>query len=300
MADQLKRLLANPKLILVYILGFRIFRNMPDDTYLKLKYWLMMGAKLEIDNPRTFNEKLQWLKMYDRKPQYQDMVDKYKVRDYIAREIGDEYLVPVHGVYNNFDEIKFEDLPNEFVLKPNHTSANVFICKDKSRIDYDVLRSEVDTWLKKNYYWIHREWPYKNIKPKIICEKFLVDESGQELKDYKFMCFNGEPKVIQVMSGRSNNQYYIDHFDQNWNKINLPRKTHKNNPKQIRKPKELKKMISLSEKLSKGIPFSRIDLYETEKGVFFGEITFFPMSGYMDFEFKKDDLTLGGWINIHK
>ena len=144
-----------------------------------------MMEKLNLNNPKTFNEKLQWLKLNDRKPEYKNMVDKYEVRKYIADKIGEEYLIPLLGVWDKFEDIDFEQLPNQFVLKPNHTSGNVFICKDKSKINYEKLKKEVNSWLNRKYYWVHREWPYKNIKPRIICEKYLVDESGVELKDYK-------------------------------------------------------------------------------------------------------------------
>jgi hypothetical protein len=185
----------NPKLILLYLLNFKVFRIIPDKMYLKIKYRLRIGKKLDLENPKTYNEKLQWLKLYDRKPEYTMMVDKYEVRKYIAKTIGEEYLIPLLGVYERYEEINFDDLPNQFVLKPNHTSGDIFICKDKSIIDHVKLKKEINKWLKRRYYWVHREWPYKNIKPRVICEKYLQDN----ITDYKFMCFNGELKMIEIV-----------------------------------------------------------------------------------------------------
>ncbi|MGO1371979.1 MAG: ATP-grasp fold amidoligase family protein, partial [Senegalia sp. (in: firmicutes)] len=270
----------------------------PSRLYLKIQYKNFMGKKLNFKNPKTFNEKLQWLKVYDKNPEYTNLVDKYEVRKHIENIIGEEYLIPLIGVYDSFDDIPFQKLPKKFVLKSTHTSGNVFICKNKANINYSELEFKINEWLERKYYWVHREWPYKNIKPRIICEEYIVDESGIDLKDYKFMCFNGQPKIIQVMSERSNGNYRINHFDLEWNRLELPRKKYYENDKKISKPKDLKKMIEISKKLSQSIPFSRIDLYQTTKGVFFGEVTFFPVSGYMDFQNEKDDYLLGSWIDL--
>ncbi|HHX70321.1 MAG TPA: glycosyl transferase [Gallicola sp.] len=296
--NKLFSFIKQPRNVLLYLLNFKLFRLIPDKTYLKIKYRLIMKKKLNLRNPQTFNEKLQWLKIYDRKPNYKYLVDKYKVREHIKNTIGEKYLIPLLGVYDNFEEIDFKSLPDKFVLKPNHTSGNVFICKDKSQIDFIKLKREIRKWLRREYFWFHREWPYKNIKPKIICEKFIVDESGEGLKDYKIMCFNGEPKIIQVISERTEGKYYINHYDVSWNSIEISRKSHKENPIKIPKPVELEEMIRISKILSKNTSFVRIDLYRTDYGVFFGEITFFPVSGYMDFENDKYDYILGNWIEL--
>jgi hypothetical protein len=299
MQNKLIKGIKNPRLIFMYFLGFKICRIIPDSIYLKIKFRLKMMEKLNLNNPKTFNEKLQWLKLNDRKPEYKNMVDKYEVRKYIADKIGEEYLIPLLGVWDKFEDIDFEQLPNQFVLKPNHTSGNVFICKDKSKINYEKLKKEINSWLNRKYYWVHREWPYKNIKPRIICEKYMVDESGVELKDYKFFCFNGEPKIIQVISERKNGQYYINHFDLEWNRVEIRRKNHKENKTLFsKKPNELEKMITISKELCKSMLFARIDLYATEKGVYFGEITFFPASGYMGFEDERANYLLGSWIRL--
>lgn len=292
------------KKLFIYKILFKLISNrvvnkmIPSKLWLKLEYYISINKELNLKNPRTFNEKLQWLKLYDRNPEYVNLVDKYKVRNYIEKAIGREYLIPLIGVYDRYEDINFDELPDQFVLKPNHTSGDVFICKDKNKIDYNSLEEEVNSWLKREYYWYHREWCYKNIEPKILCEKFMVDESGVELKDYKFLCFNGEPKIIQVMSGRANGNYYLNHFDLDWNNVNIKRKTHKESFNLIKKPDNLNEMIQISEILSREIPFSRIDLYKTSNQILFGEITLFPVSGYMDFANEELDELLGSWIEL--
>ncbi len=270
----------------------------PSKIYIKIQYRNYTGKRLDLRNPQTFNEKLQWLKLYDRNPLYTNLVDKYKVREFISQTIGEEYLIPLLGVWDKFDEIDFGELPNKFVLKPNHTSGDVFICKDKTKVNFDELRTKVNAWLEREYYWEHREWPYKNIKPRIICEKYMVDESGIELKDYKFLCFNGEPKIIQVMSGRKNGNYYINHYDINWDRVEIHRKRCAENPKGIDKPAGLQTMIDISRRLSRDIPFVRVDLYSTARQILFGEMTFYPVSGYMDFQDERWDYKLGSWIEL--
>jgi hypothetical protein len=274
------------------------FKWIPDRIYLQILYYCETGEKLNLDKPETFNEKLQWIKLYDRKAEYVAYADKYVVCEYIAQTIGEGYLIPLIGVYENVEEILWDELPDKFVLKCTHGSGCNIICTDKSDIDIRNAQNKLNKWMKYNYYYPAREWCYRDIKPRIICEKYLVDESGTELKDYKFMCFNGEPKIIQVISERKRGSYLINHFDLEWNEINIPRKSIKRNPKTPMKPKNLNKMIEISKILSKDIPFVRIDLYETERGIYFGVITFFPVSGFMDFEKEEDDYLLGSWIKL--
>ena len=277
MLKRIKKAIKNPKLILLFFLNSRIFRLLPDDLYLKIKYRLTMGRKLDLNNPETFNQKLQWLKLYDRKPEYTQMVDKYEVRKYIKEIIGEEYLIPLLGVYDSFEEIDFDNLPDEFVLKPNHTSGDVFICRDKSKIDYKKLRNEVNKWLKREYFWLHREWPYKNVKPRILCEKYLVDESGKELIDYKFMCFNSEVKCIFVCSNRNSPLgLNIDIYNVDWNLMPFGRPNSPRTGVKIPKPRNFNKMIEFAEKLAKDIPFIRVDFYEVDGHLYFGELTFYP------------------------
>ncbi|MBG9529109.1 glycosyl transferase [Bacillus thuringiensis] len=282
------------------MLGFKMFRAIPDANYLQLKYKLIMGRKLNLKNPKTFNEKLQWLKLNDRRPEYTMLVDKYEVRQYIKETIGEEYLIPLLGVYNNFDEIDFDVLPNKFVLKPNHTSGDVFICRDKSKINYRELKSEVDKWLQREYYWLHREWPYKNVKPKIVCEKYMVDESGVDLKDYKFMSFNGEVRCSFVgLNRQSETGLNIDFYDLEWKLMPFERH-YPNSGIKLEKPQNYKKMIEFAELLSRELPFVRVDFYEINGKVYFGELTFYPGSGFEEFTPESYDELLGSWIDLKK
>lgn len=292
------------KKLLIYKILFKLISNrvlnkmIPSKLWLKLEYYISINKELNLKNPIAFNEKLQWLKLYDRNPEYVNLVDKYEVRKYIAKTIGKEYLIPMLGVYDRYEDINFDELPDQFVLKPNHTSGDVFICKDKSKIDYVELNKEVNEWLKREYYWIHREWPYKNIEPKIICEKYMVDESGVELKDYKFMCFNGEVKCSFVCLNRnSRNGLNIDFYDMDWKPMPFERHYH-NSGTIIPKPKNFNKMVEFAEKLSKDIPFVRVDFYETNGQLYFGELTFYPGSGFEEFTPESFDYLLGGWIKL--
>ncbi|WP_394238285.1 ATP-grasp fold amidoligase family protein [Niallia oryzisoli] len=275
----------------------RYIKNwIPDKVYLKLLFQHRMGKKLNLGNPTTYNEKLQWLKLYDRKPEYTEMVDKYEVRKYIEETIGEEYLIPLLGVYNSFDEINFTTLPDQFVLKCTHDSGGVVICKDKSKLDIEAVRKKINISLSRNYYYHGREWPYKNIKPRIICEKYMVDESGVELKDYKFFCFDGEPKALFIATDRGIDTRF-DFFDMEFN--HLPFWQHyKNGVKKISKPVGFDDMISLARILSKEIPHIRVDFYDINGKIYFGELTFYHFSGLEKFYPDKYDEIFGNWIVI--
>lgn len=288
----------DPKKMVLPLGRMGFLNRIPDKAYLKILYYCETGKKLNLKKPLTFNEKLQWIKLYDRKPEYVTYVDKFAVRDHIKQTIGDEYLIPLIGVYDTVDEIPWNDLPNKFVLKCTHGSGSNIICKDKHTLGIEEANRKLNQWMKSNWYWFGREWCYKDIKPSIICEEFIENETGGQLKDYKFYCFNGEPKMIQVISERDNGYYYLDHFDLEWNEFNIPRKNHSQNPVVQEKPIELNKMIDISRKLSRNIPFARIDLYNSARGIFFGEITFFPVSGYVDFVEEQSDHLLGSWIEL--
>jgi hypothetical protein len=300
MITKVKKAYKNPGLILPYILAFKIFRLVPDRKFLKVLYKIRTGQILDLDNPLSFNEKLQWLKLYDRKSRYTLMVDKYEVRKYVKETIGEECLMPLLGVYDSYDEIDFDSLPNKFVLKASHASGNVFICKDKAEIDHAALRNTTNAWVNRNYYWLNREWPYKNVKPRLVIEEYISDKSGKALKDYKIFCFSGEPRVIQVNSEKEKDIFFINHFNLEWGEIELPRIKSKKNPLTPAKPKNLGRMLEICRLLSKDIPFLRVDLYETEKGIFFGETTFYPMAGFLDFADPEDDYLLGSWMELPK
>ncbi len=297
MSSRIIKFCKNPYKIIDY-LGAKVkLKCFPDEVYLKILYRARMGKKLNIINPKTFNEKLQWLKLYDRDPLYTNLVDKYEVRKYIAEAIGEEYLVPLIGVWNSFDEIDFSKLPNKFVLKCTHDSGGVIICKDKSKLKINSVIKSINRKLKRNYYYYGREWPYKNIKPRIIAEKFM-GEWNKDLKDYKFFCFNGEPKLILVCSERYRDTGLKEtFFDTAWNITNIKRPGHSRDIN-IHKPTKLDEMLSLSKKLSEGKSFIRVDFYEINGQVYFGELTFYPASGFTGFKPEKYDEILGGWIEI--
>lgn len=279
-----------------YVYWERKFRN-PEKT-IKKKFKDNMGYNLDLDNPITFNEKLQWLKLNDNNSLYTKLVDKYEVREYISNEIGKEYLIPLIGVYDTFEEIDFDKLPNKFVLKCTHDSGGVLICKDKKLFDKKNARKFFNKRLKRNFYYAGFEYPYKNIKPRIICEEYMVDESGYELKDYKFFCFDGEVKALFLATDRPRNTKF-DFYDRNFNRINV-KQYYENSDKEHVKPQGFEKMIKLSEMLSKEIPHVRIDFYNINGKIYFGEMTFYHFCGYKPFTPNEYDYIFGKWINISK
>ncbi|MFA6866937.1 MAG: ATP-grasp fold amidoligase family protein [Clostridia bacterium] len=288
----------NPSLILLFFLRKYswLFKN--DMAYIKIEYFLSLKKILNLKNPQSFNEKLQWLKLYNKNPLYTKLVDKYEVRKHISETIGKEYLIPLIGVWDKFEDIDFSKLPNQFVLKCNHDSGGLVICEDKSKIDIEKTRKKINNSLKRNYYYGHREWPYKNVKPKIVCEKYMVDESGTELKDYKFMCFNGKVKCSFVCLNRNSpDGLNVDFYDMDWNLMPFERH-YKQSGNAIPKPYNFKKMVEFAEKLSKNIPFLRVDFYETDEKLYFGELTFYPGSGYEEFTPESFDYLLGSWIKL--
>jgi hypothetical protein len=268
----------------------------PDKIYLKMLYRVMVKQKLDIRNPQTFNEKIQWLKLYDRKPEYTQMVDKFAVREYIANRIGEEYLIPLLGTWDSFNAIDFDELPNQFVLKCTHNSGGVIICKNKDNLNINDVHKKMKLWLKKNYYYTGREFSYKYIKPRIIAEQYMVDESGTDLKDYKIQCFNGEPKIIQVDFDRFTNEHKRNFYSPEWEyqPFSLLYPTH---PEiQIKKPESLILMLFLAEKLSQNIPYLRVDLYSIRQRIYFGELTFYHGSGYEKFDPPEWNRVFGDWL----
>lgn len=284
----------------MYLARRNFFNWMPDKLYLKICYKCKIGKKLNLNNPQTYNEKLQWLKLYDRKPEYTKMVDKYSVKEYVASIIGEEYIIPTIGVWNKVEDIDFDKLPTQFVLKCTHDSGGLVICKDKSTLDIDEAKRTLNYFLNRNFYHLHREWPYKNIKPQIIAEEYIVDESGYELKDYKFFCFDGKVKAMFIATDRNaETETCFDFFDRDFNHLPVLN-GHPNANKAIQKPLNYEKMIELAEKLSQNIPHTRIDFYNINGKIYFGEITFFHWSGFKKFEPEKYDKIFGDWITLPK
>lgn len=276
----------------------KMYNFMSDSEYLKKMYKFRFDKDLNLEAPSTFNEKLQWLKLNDRKDIYTTMVDKYKVKDYVASIIGDEYIIPTIGVYNSYDEIDFSKLPKKFVLKPNHTSGDVYICNDKNKINHKELKSKCKKWLKRDYYLIHREWPYKNVERKLVIEKYMEDNKDKELRDYKFFCFNGKMKYLFIATNRQGEgDTYFDFFDEKFNHLDITN-GHPNAPEVPHKPYNFDKMIQLANKLSKNIPHVRIDFYEVNNKIYFGEMTFYHWSGYVPFEPSEWDYKFGELINL--
>lgn len=288
----------NPYIIVPYLGGKNLLKWLPDQIYLKASYRARLYKRMNFEKPESFNEKLQWLKLFDRNPLYTKLADKYEVRDYIGEKIGRQYLIPLIGVYDTFDDIDFEQLPDKFVLKCTHDSGGVVICNNKNEFNLLEAKMKITKSLRRNYYYLSREWPYKNIRPRIICEKYMVDEIGTELKDYKFMCFNGKAKCLFVgLNRNSPTGLNVDFYDMDWNP--MPFKRHY--PKSgtiIPKPKTFDKMVEFAEKLSKNIPFVRVDFYEVNGQLYFGELTFYPGSGYEEFTPEFYDYKLGGWLKL--
>ena len=272
---------------------------LPDSFFIKLKFRLRMSYPLNLENPQTYNEKLQWLKLYNRKPEYTQMVDKYEVKKYVADIIGEEYIIPTLGVWDKVDDIDFDALPNQFVLKCTHDSGGIVICKDKSRLNIDKVKKKLKKSLKNNYYYSNKEWVYKNIVPRIIAEQYMVDESGYELKDYKWFCFDGVPKILFIASDRGNDteETKFDFYDMDFNHLPFTN-GHPNATKAISKPHSFDKMKEIVAQLSQKIPHVRVDLYDINGKIYFGELTFFHWSGTMKFEPEEWDYKLGSWIKL--
>lgn len=275
----------------------RVGRIISDSLYLRLHYRIRMNRKLNLKNPRTFTEKLQWLKLYHKNPEYTKMVDKVTAKDYVASIIGREYIIPTLGVWNNFDEIDFSTLPNQFVLKTNHDSGGVIICTDKSTLDLPKAKAKISQSLKLPYWKQAREYPYKNVQRRVFAEEYMVDESGTELKDYKWFCFNGEPRMLFVASDRQSKteETKFDFFDTEFNHLEL-RNGHPNSTKSISKPAGFELMKELAAKLSKGISHVRVDFYDINGKIYFGELTFFHFSGAVPFEPQSWDEKMGEWL----
>lgn len=297
-------LFTKPKIIGIILLGKFSFL-FPDKPYLQLMYWLNMGKKLDLKNPETFNEKLQWLKLYNHNPAYTVMVDKVKAKEYVAGIIGEEYIIPTLGVWDDPDDIDFDALPDQFVLKCNHNSGTgMCICRDKSKLDIKKVKADLRKGLKENYYMKWREWPYKNVPRKILAEKFMQDMGGQaqsiskaqleELNDYKIFCFNGEPKVLFVASDRAN-KVCFDYYDMQLHHLDL-KQGGDNYKGEVKLPQHFEEMKSLAAKISKDIPHVRTDFYEINGKVYFGELTFFDSTGMAKFSPEEWDEKLGKLI----
>jgi len=260
---------------------------------------MRVGYKLNLDNPQTFNEKLQWLKLHNRRPEYTQMVDKVEAKKFVADIIGEDHIIPTLAVYNRVEDIDFDALPDKFVLKCTHDSGGIVVCKDKSKLDKKAALVKLKRGLSRNYYYQNREWPYKNVKPRIIAEQYMSNGGEEELVDYKVHNFNGTPEVILVCRDRYKETGLTeDFFSRQWEHLDISRPDHPQAAKLASRPRELEEMLRLSEMLSKDIPFVRTDFYTIDNKVYFGELTFFPSSGMKSFIPEEWDKTFGDWIKL--
>lgn len=290
-------IISNPKKMICALANRGLFNWLSDKKFLELYYYCKMGKKLDLENPKTYNEKLQWLKLYDRNELYCKLVDKYQVRQYIKSTIGEKYLVPMIKMYESEKDINWNELPNEFVIKCTHGSASVIVCKNKNELNINYEKEKLKKWLSKNVFYYGREWPYKHLEPRIICEKLLKDKNGKIPEDYKIFCFNGEPVAISIHDGRFTEDYTHDIYDIDWKKLNV-RRGIKNSNKIKDKPVNFDEMLEISRVLSKGLKHVRVDLYNLDGKIYFGELTFFTASGFQGFEPNEYDYIWGDLITI--
>ena len=297
--QKLKVIIENPRRIIRILGNKNILNWVPDKLYLNMIYYTETRSKLNFNNPKSYNEKIQWIKLYDRNPIYNVLADKYAVREYVREKIGEKYLIPLIAVYDRVDEIEWNSLPEKFVLKCTHGSGSNIICSEKKDLDIIAAKQKLNKWMKKNWFWFGREWAYKDIKPRIICEKYMTDESGIELKDYKIFCFNGEPKLIQVDFDRHTN-HQRNLYSLDWEYIDATIKYPNDPSKTINRPTKLAKMLELARKLSENIPHARVDFYSIDDNLYFGEITLYHGSGFERFEPESLGIELGDYIKLPK
>lgn len=282
-----------------YIVNTGLTNILPDKVFLQIEYFLRFGRKIDFKNPTTFNEKLQWLKINNRNPEYSIYVDKASVKEWVSGKIGSRYVIPTIGVWDHPEDISYDSLPDKFVLKCTHDSGSVVVCKDKRSFNREDASRKLKKACKRNMFWWGREWPYKNVKPRVIVEKYMedLDDGNGELTDYKFMCFNGTVKSIFTCTERFSDGLKVTFFDRNWNKMPFQRH-YPSSTKPIKKPKNLDRMIEFAEILSEGIPFVRVDFYESNNDIYFGEMTFYPGNGMEEFSPAEWDGILGSWIEL--
>ena len=299
-SNLIKYTVHQPEIVVLYIWE-NIATIIPDKMFLAVKFRLTMGYWMDFNNPETYNEKLQWLKLHDRRPEYTQMVDKARAKEYVEERIGKEHIIPTIGVWDRPEDIPWSELPDQFVAKVTHDSGGIVICKDKKELDISATIDKLSKGLKRDYYAVSREWPYKNVKRHIIVEKYMVDESGYELKDYKFFCFNGEPKMLFIATDRENpnEDTKFDFFDMNFNLLPFTN-GHEHAKTTPTKPKGFDRMVEIARKLSAGIPHVRVDLYDVNGHVYFGELTFYHWSGFVPFEPEEWDRRFGDMLKLPK
>ena len=280
----------------------KVLRILPDPIYLRLVYYKNLKKLPDLKHPKTLNEKLQWLKLHDRRKEYSRMVDKVEAKGYVASIIGEEYIIPTLGVWDNVDDIDFDRLPNQFVMKCNHDSHGVIICRDKEKLDIEATREFFRNRLKINGFWYGREWPYKNVKPKILAEEYISDSTdGNDLNDYKFYCFGDyvDSVMVSIERATGNPKFYF--FDRDWN-LKRYNKRGKEAPADfsIPQPPNTDQMFNIAETLSKAVnaAFLRVDLYNVNGKIYFGELTLYPASGFDGNRLLETDLYFGSLVKL--
>ncbi len=282
MNSRLGRILKEPKYIILGLINRKFGRLIPDKLYIAIKYRCYLGRWPNLKHPKYLSEKLQWMKLYDHDSLYPIAVDKYAVREYVGKKIGNEYLVPLLGTWDSPEDINWDNLPDQFVLKCTHGSHTNIICTQKSELDVTAAITQLHTWMKDDStFYYGREWPYSQVKPKIICEKFIESDDPGGVRDYKFMCFDGIADNVMVCSDRQINAVRFDHFDKDWNLLRY-QYVDREKPEgyTLDKPKDIDKMFKIAEQLAQDFKFVRVDLYNENDQIYFGELTFFPQSGY--------------------
>lgn len=295
-----KLIIKKPSSLIAMLGEHGLLNWMPDETYLSILSRGSLGYKINLEQPKTFNEKLQWLKLHDRNPLYTQLVDKYEVRKFVAEKIGEEHLIPLlGGPWDSVDEIDFDALPEQFVLKTTHDCGGIVICTNKGSFDREAAKAKLAKHLKRKYYCGNREWPYKNVKPRIIAEQYMVDDSGTGLRDYKFYCFNGEPKFMLIATDRfeKDTETKFTYFDMDFNRLPFSWSGPIDSRK-LEKPSTFNEMREIAEKLSAGISHVRVDLYESAGKVFFGELTFYDSSGTEKIDPHEWDEIIGSWLEL--
>lgn len=276
----------------------RLAPILPDEIYLKVRFRQRVGYWPNLKDPKTYNEKLQWLKLHDKHPEYTKLVDKIEAKKYVASVIGEKYIIPTLGVWNSVDEIDWDSLPNQFVIKVTSDSGGIVVCKDKKKLDIDKAKKKLKKGWGKNYYKYNKEYPYKDLKPRIIAEQYMEDESGYELKDYKIFCFDGTPKYLFVATGRQMHDTRFDFYDMDFNHLPFLN-GHPNADVWPVKPENFDEMVEVAKKLSTGMCHVRVDLYNINGKIYFGELTFFHWSGMTPYNPIEWDYKLGENIVLH-
>ena len=274
-----------------------LHNHLSDEQFVKKCYKAHTGEELNLENPRSFTEKLQWLKLYNHRPEYSQLVDKYEVKKYVSSLIGEEHVFPALGVWDRFEDIDFDSLPNQFVLKCTHDSGSYVICRDKSAFDKNAARSKLNRRMKKSFYWRGREWPYLNVKPRILAEKYMVEDPNvRGLTDYKFFCFNGEPKIMYICPDIAEHPV-CDFYDMDFNRLDIISRDPSSGIER-EKPEFFDQMREYATYLCKGMPHVRVDFYYLNNTIYFGEFTFFHNGGMIKLQPEEWNNRLGDWIEL--